>query len=165
MPSSMQLWVPTLQAVGIPATEDSEGGNNIGGFITPISVNPSNWTRSYAVSGYINPLPPRSNLHILPNATVTRIIFADGSGDRRASGVEWATNRDAPKRTINVSKEVLLAAGVIGSPQILMHSGVGPKDVLDPVGIQTVVELPGVGQHVQEHLVRQLCNDCHAIGS
>jgi choline dehydrogenase-like flavoprotein len=52
-----------------------------------------------------------------------------------------------------VNKEVLLSGGVVGSPQILMLSGVGPKDVLDAAGITVRVDLPGVGQHIQEHLV------------
>lgn len=55
---------------------------------------------------------------------------------------------------MNVTKEVILAGGSIGSPQVLMLSGVGPKDVLQAVNIPVNVELPGVGQHLQDHIVR-----------
>ena len=55
--------------------------------------------------------------------------------------------------TYDTTKEVILAGGAIGSPQVLMLSGVGPKDVLDAVNIAVNVELPGVGQHLQDHIV------------
>lgn len=70
-----------------------------------------------------------------------------------ASGVEFAATRGGAKKTVNVRKEVILAGGAIGSPHILMHSGVGPKDVLNAAGVTVNVELPGVGQHLQDHIV------------
>ncbi|TFK37403.1 alcohol oxidase [Crucibulum laeve] len=147
-------WLPTLETAGIPAAEDSSGGRSIGGFIPPSSINPSNWTRSYSKSAYIDPLPPRSNLHILYNTTVTRIVFADNvtGGNVTASAVEYATSSTSGVKTVNVKKEVILAGGVIGSPQILQLSGIGPKDILDTANVGVKVELPGVGQHLQDHL-------------
>ncbi len=55
---------------------------------------------------------------------------------------------------MNVRKEVIIAGGAIGSPHILMASGVGPRDVLEAAGVPVNVELPGVGQHLQDHIVR-----------
>ena len=55
--------------------------------------------------------------------------------------------------TMNVRREVILAGGSLGSPKILLHSGVGPKDVLDAAGVPLKLELPGVGQHLQDHMV------------
>lgn len=57
---------------------------------------------------------------------------------------------------MTVNKEVILAGGAIGSPHVLMHSGIGPKDVLTAAGVDVVLELPGVGQHLQDHIVRSL---------
>jgi len=97
-------------------------------------------------------------LQIVPNAMVTRVIFSNSSapGNLTASAVEYASARNAPKKKITVRKEVLLAGGSVGSPSILMHSGVGPKDVLQTAGVQLLAELPGVGQHLQDHLSTQI---------
>lgn len=146
----MSSWIPTLQNIGIPESPDPSGGETFGGFIATSAINPTNWTRSHSRAAYIDPLPPRSNLHILANATVTKILF---DGNLTATGVQFARSRGGPITTINVRKEVLLAAGAIGSPNILMHSGVGPRDVLVAAGVDVKLDLPGVGQHLQDHIV------------
>jgi choline dehydrogenase-like flavoprotein len=88
--------------------------------------------------------------------TVTRIIFSGDStqGNLTATQVEYSTADGAPKKTVNVGKEVILAGGAVGSPQILMLSGVGPQDVLKAAGVNVSLVLPGVGNHLQDHLVR-----------
>jgi choline dehydrogenase-like flavoprotein len=70
-----------------------------------------------------------------------------------AYAVEYALNGGAETLSVGVKKEVILAGGTIGSPAVLLYSGVGPKDVLDAAGVPVVSELPGVGQHMQDHLV------------
>lgn len=149
-------WLQTLGNVGIPSSNDPDGGNGWGAFVATSAINPTNWTRSYSRSAYIDPLPPRSNLDILPNAMVTRVIFASNSpaGNLTANSVEFATSRTAPRQTVNVTKEVILAGGALGSPHVLLHSGIGPKDVLQNAGVPLIYELPGVGQHLQDHIVR-----------
>jgi choline dehydrogenase-like flavoprotein len=57
-----------------------------------------------------------------------------------------------------VNKEVILAGGSIGSPAVLLYSGIGPKDVLSDAGVDLVSELPGVGQHLQDHFVSEPCS-------
>ncbi|PPQ80723.1 hypothetical protein CVT25_001843 [Psilocybe cyanescens] len=148
-------WTSSLERAGVPTLPNPNGGVTLGGFITPSSINPSNWTRSYSRSAYIDPLPPRANLHILPDSTVLRLVLGDETdktGEHKATGVEFAKDAQAAKSTVNVKKEVILAGGPLGSPKVLMHSGVGPKDVLEDAGVQVKVELPGVGQHLQDHL-------------
>ncbi|THH19125.1 hypothetical protein EW146_g1976 [Bondarzewia mesenterica] len=151
-------WIPTLSALGVPESSNAYGGSNWGAFIATSTINPTNWTRSYSRSAYVDPLPPRSNLQILPNAFVTRILFSNSSSSNNltASAVEYAANRTATLQSVNVHKEVVLAAGAIGSPAILMYSGVGPKDVLSAAGVGVKSALPGVGQHLQDHLSTQL---------
>ncbi|QRW02509.1 GMC oxidoreductase [Ceratobasidium sp. AG-Ba] len=152
-------WTATLDWIGIPPSPDANGGSGWGGFIATSSINPTNWTRSYSRSAYIDPLGPRPNLAILPNATVTRILWApqkDGNGKAIASGVEFASDRGAPRRTVNARKEVILAGGAIGSPNIAMHSGIGPRNVLERLNIPVVYELPGVGAHLQDHLATEV---------
>lgn len=150
-------WSKTLQAANLPISSDPYGGDNWGGFIALSAINPSNFTRSYARSAYIDPLPPRANLDVLPNATVTRVIFdTSNSSAIKATSVEFAASSSAARQTVTVNKEVILAGGAIGSPHVLMHSGIGPKDVLTAAGVDVVLELPGVGQHLQDHIVRSL---------
>ncbi|KAF8891902.1 hypothetical protein CPB85DRAFT_1566189 [Mucidula mucida] len=130
-------------------------GETWGAYITQSFINPTNWTRSYTRSAYIDPLPPRSNLDILADATVTRIVFEKSSstGNLTATGVEYAASAGAATSSVSVKKEVILAGGVIGSPQVLMLSDIGPTDVLESAGVTVQNALPGVGQHVQDHLV------------
>jgi choline dehydrogenase len=110
-------------------------------------------TRSYSKAAYLDPVIERPNLDILVNTTVTRIIFAGGDGDLEATGIEFAESADGPRKSVAAQREVILAAGVVGSPQILMLSGIGPKDVLEAAGVSMKQELPGVGQHLKDHLV------------
>ncbi|KAF9035616.1 mala s 12 allergen [Panaeolus papilionaceus] len=147
-------WLPTLSAAGIPAIDDAYSGNNIGGFFALSTINPSNWTRSYSKSAYIDALPSLSNLHVLSGATVSRIVFADNivAGNRQASAVEFSTEKGGQVYSVNVGKEVVLSGGAMGSPHVLMVSGVGPRDVLEAAGVDVKVELPGVGQHLMDHL-------------
>jgi choline dehydrogenase len=140
--------------VGITGGDDTYGGQNLGAYISNSAINPANWTRSYSRSGYLDPLPPRSNYAVLANAHVTRILFDFDSpeNDRTANAVEYTQDGGASKKIVKVKKEVILASGTVGSPTVLMYSGVGPKDVLTAAGVAPVLDLPGVGQHLQDHL-------------
>ncbi|KAF9524415.1 mala s 12 allergen [Crepidotus variabilis] len=147
-------WLPTLEAAGIPSTDDAYSGNNLGAFFATSAINPTNWTRSYSRSAHIDTLPPRSNLHILSGATVERIVFSNSTSQSglMASSLEFSTSNGTAKQTVAVSQEVILSGGAYGSPHILQVSGVGPRDVLEAVSVPVQVELPGVGQHFQDHL-------------
>ncbi|KIY66684.1 GMC oxidoreductase [Cylindrobasidium torrendii FP15055 ss-10] len=142
------LWKPALESVGVAAFEDNGAGETWGGVVVPSFINPSNWTRSYSRSSYLDTLPSRSNLVVVPETTVTRLNFEDLS----AHSVSWSAD-NGKNGTVQVRKEIILAAGVIASPQLLMVSGVGPADVLDGAGVDVVLDLPGVGQHIQDHLL------------
>jgi choline dehydrogenase len=147
-------WTPTLENLGLPALKEPNGGITIGAFVAPSWINPSNRTRSYSKAAYLDPVLSRPNLSVLVNATATRIILTNSSGTLTATGVEFANFASAPRQTVSAKREVILAAGVIGSPQLLMLSGIGPRDVLEGANISVQVELPGVGQHLQDHVVR-----------
>ncbi|KAI0820655.1 GMC oxidoreductase [Trametes gibbosa] len=150
-------WTSTLSDIGVAVSDDAYGGENWGAFIATSSINPTNWTRSYSRSAYIDPLPPRPNLAVLPNATATRIIFdTSNQANLTATGVEWASSSGADRQTIKVNKEVILAGGAVGSPHLLQLSGVGPADVLKAAGVAVKLDLPGVGQHVQDHISTQV---------
>jgi len=149
-------WTPTMNAIDIITSSNPDGGDGWGAFVATSAINPANWTRSYSRSAYIDPLPPRSNLAILPNATVTRLVLANSTSGLTATSVQYASQKGATTNSVNVNKEVILAAGAIGSPQVLMVSGVGPRDVLEAAGVTVQVELPGVGQHLQDHIYAEV---------
>lgn len=141
--------------MGIGTSASMYGGENLGADVSTSCINPSNWTRSYSRSGYLDPLPDRGNYDVLANAHVTRLVFDNSTSfNKTASAVEYTTDSGSTKLQVKVNKEVILASGTIGSPAVLLHSGVGPKDVLSEAGVDLVSELPGVGQHLQDHFVR-----------
>ena len=138
-------WIGTLTAQGITPAPDPYNGQPWGAFISTSAINPTNWTRSYSRSAYIDPYY-RPNLHILTNAPVSKVLL-DGT---TAVGVQYGTDL----KTVKAAKEVILSAGAVGSPAILLRSGIGPEDILKSAGVPTLVSLPSVGQHLQDHLVR-----------
>ena len=147
-------WSTATENAGIADSQNTYGGENWGAYVSTSCINPANWTRSYSRTGYLDPLPPRPNYDVLANAHVTRLLFDSSSstGNLSASAVEYSPDGGASKLTVNVKKEVILAGGTIGSPAVLLYSGVGPKDVLSAARVDLVSELPGVGQHLQDHL-------------
>jgi choline dehydrogenase len=95
--------------------------------------------------GYLRPAMKRPNLRVVTRAHTERVLFEG----RRAVGV--AFTRDGTPETVRARREVVLCGGAIGSPQILMLSGVGPGEHLAGLGIEVVHDLPGVGQNLQDH--------------
>ncbi|KAL4219847.1 hypothetical protein ACF0H5_020258 [Mactra antiquata] len=115
------------------------------GFLEP-QVNVVNGRRASTLHALLRPAMTRSNLHVVAEAHVTNIEF-DG---QRASGVTFV--RNGIKTSVHANKEIILSAGAIGSPQILMLSGIGPKAHLEKLYIQVIADLP-VGQNLQDHLL------------
>ncbi|KAF8319793.1 alcohol oxidase [Clavulina sp. PMI_390] len=94
---------------------------------------------------------PKSNLDILTSAQVTKILF-DTTGDIPvATGVEYARDASSPRFQVKAKKEVIISGGSIGSPHILLHSGIGDAAELTKLGIPIVKDLPDVGKHMQDH--------------
>ncbi|GAA4412244.1 GMC family oxidoreductase N-terminal domain-containing protein [Nibrella viscosa] len=102
--------------------------------------------RASGATAFICPVLTRPNLTVISEAQVTRVIIRDG----RAVGVEFV--RNGATEQIMVEKEVIVSAGALQSPKILMLSGVGPADHLTSMGIPVAADLPGVGQNLQDHI-------------
>ena len=109
-------------------------------------VTQENGQRCSSAKGYLTPALTRPNLTVLTKALVEKIEIHDGV----ATGVKLQL--DGQSIELNARKEVLLSAGAINSPQVLMLSGLGPKEHLAEKGIETKADLPGVGQNLQDHL-------------
>lgn len=153
-------FVKAAEQVGLNKVSDFNSTKRKGlGFY---QVTQENGQRCSTAKGYITPALSRSNLTVLTKALVEKILIEDNV----AVGVQLQLNGQTLELTAN--KEVLLCAGAINSPQVLMLSGIGPKEHLTDKGIDTKVDLPGVGQNLQDHLdaiVQHRCKtrDSYAI--
>ena len=129
---------------GIPKVDDFNRGDNEGcGYF---HVNQKTGIRWNTSKGFLRPVRHRGNLQIETHAMVERLLL-DG---KRVTGL--ILRQQGQRRVIEAAREVILAAGAIGSPQILQLSGIGPGGVLHRFGIDVLHELSGVGQNLQDHL-------------
>jgi choline dehydrogenase len=129
---------------GIPKVDDFNRGNNEGcGYF---HVNQKTGVRWNTSKGFLRPVRHRRNLEVETHAVVQRLLL-DG---KRVTGL--VVRQHGQERAIRVGREVILAAGAIGSPQIMQLSGIGPGAVLRLLGIEMRHELPGVGENLQDHL-------------
>jgi choline dehydrogenase-like flavoprotein len=103
--------------------------------------------RSYSATGYLLPNANRSNLKVLTEAMATKIVL-DGNV---AAGIEFS--HEGKTHTVKASKEVVLSAGVIQSPQLLELSGIGDPEVLKAAGVELKVENNRVGKNFQDHVL------------
>ncbi|WP_405983625.1 GMC family oxidoreductase [Streptomyces sp. NBC_00872] len=101
--------------------------------------------RQSAADAYLRPAMSRANLDVVTDALVLRLVVADG----RCRGVEYA--KDGETRSVECAEEVVVTAGTIGSAQLLLLSGIGPADHLRAVGVDVVLDLPGVGANLHDH--------------
>ncbi len=132
------------QELGIPYNHDFNGARQAGiGFY---QLTQKNARRSSAATGYLGEAAGRANLTVRTGVEVLRIVVEKG----RAVGVEIAEN--GGKLLLRAEREVIVSSGAIGSPRLLMLSGIGPADHLESVGVDVVHDLPGVGGNLQDHL-------------
>ncbi|NKB55982.1 MAG: choline dehydrogenase [Alphaproteobacteria bacterium] len=130
--------------VGIPRNDDVNGAEQEGvGYFQQTVCKGRRWSTAV---GYLNPARGRKNLDIVTKAQTTRIRIENG----RVQGVDTLVG--GVTRQFDAKGEVILSAGAIGSPQLLMLSGIGPGEQLSEFGIPVAKELAGVGANLQDHL-------------
>ncbi|KAG6837351.1 hypothetical protein H0H93_010953 [Arthromyces matolae] len=130
---------------------DQNSGNSIGLGWVQATVNGS--TRSSSATSYLAPkYLARHNLDVLLNVRVSRVLQTGISGSKPTFlSVEYRSNSDGTIRNITAGKEVILSAGSLGSPHILLNSGIGNSTSLEALGIKPTLNLPDVGQHMVDH--------------
>ena len=143
-PNEMSLrLVEAITATGLQANADFNGAEQPGtGLYQVTQRRGMRWTTA---DGYINPARKRSNFSVLTNTLVLRVRIENGA----AVGVE--AERDGQTGFIRANKEVIVSAGAINTPQLLMLSGIGPADHLAGHGIPVIVDNPNVGGHYMDH--------------
>jgi len=140
----LDAFADACEAAGIPRTDDFNRGNNEG--VGYFQVNQRAGWRWNTASAFLKPVQSRRNLQVMTGAQADRVLIENG----RAVGV--AFTRAGQPQEVRANAEVILAAGAIGSPQLLQLSGIGPGGVLADFGIQVQHEMPGVGANLQDHL-------------
>ena len=140
----LNAWASAADQAGIPTIDDFNRGNNEGN--SYFHLNQKAGQRWNTVRGFIRPILDRPNLTVVTYATAQRLILQQ----KKVIGVEILRN-EVPMR-LGARREVILAAGAIGSPLLLQRSGIGPGDILSQNGIEPTVEQPHVGKNLQDHL-------------
>ncbi len=137
--SYWQPFVDAAAATGVPRIDDYNGAEMEGAALLQATTRKGR--RHSAADAFLKPVRKRDNLTLQTDAHVRRILIERG----RATGVEHA------RGSVRAAREVILAAGAYGSPQLLMLSGVGPAEQLREHGLEVLVDNANVGQHLQEH--------------
>ncbi len=147
-----EAFLRAAQEYGIPYNHDFNGRVQAG--VGHYQVTVRNGRRSSAASAYLKPVLERSNLTVRTGAPVLRVVVEQG----RAVGVEIAGA--GGREAVRCDREVLVTSGAIGSPRLLLLSGIGPADELAAIGIAPVHDLPGVGRNLQDHLDLYAIAEC-----
>jgi choline dehydrogenase len=139
-----RLFIKAAQQRGIPFNADVNGAVQDGCCL--YQTNTRNGRRSSSASAYLAQAGARPNLHIQTGSNVLKLLIEAG----HAVGVEYVARGRVVR--VNATREVILCAGAVGSPRLLMLSGIGPATHLRSVGVDVQVDLPGVGRNLQDHI-------------
>ena len=153
-PPISEAFLRAGQEYGMPYNADFNGARQEG--VGHYQVTVRDARRCSTATAYLKPARGRANLTVITNAHIMRIVVEHG----RAVAVEMARHR-GPLETIRAEREIIVTSGAIGSPRLLLLSGVGPADHLKAVGIRPVHELPGVGENMQDHLDLYAIAECN----
>ncbi|MHA1524096.1 MAG: GMC family oxidoreductase [Alphaproteobacteria bacterium] len=141
-----EAWFRACQEMGLPFNPDFNGATQEG--VGYFQLTQKNARRSSAATGYLKPARTRKNLTVQSGALVTRIILEKG----RATGVEMVKKRGGAPAIMRAAREIIVCSGAIGSPKLLLQSGIGAPDHLAAIGVTPLHDLPGVGQNLQDHV-------------
>ncbi len=144
----LDAWRDAAEACDIPKIEEFNRGDNFGNAY--FQMNQKRGSRWSAVRAYLDPIRDRRNLTIITEAHVQKLVMKTDDQGQRCHGIEVKTPQGL--ETFAASREVLLSAGAVGSPQILQLSGIGAPDLLASREVKVAHALPGVGENLQDHL-------------
>jgi choline dehydrogenase len=145
----LDAWRDAAEECGIPKIREFNRGDNFGNAY--FQVTQRRGVRWSGTKAFLRPVAHRPNLKVLTEAHVQRIRIDSRDGVKRATGLDVRLGQ-GETQLVEARREVILAAGSIGSPQILQLSGVGPGSLLQQHGIPVLHDLPGVGENLHDHL-------------
>jgi choline dehydrogenase len=146
----LDAFAQAAQEAGIPATTDFNRGNNEG--VGYFEVNQRGGIRWNASKAFLRPVVKRPNLQVWTGAQVSRLLIEHGGDRPRVTGIEALPVQGGEPVQAFATREVVMAAGAVGTPQILQLSGIGPEALLGRLGVPLQHALPGVGGNLQDHL-------------
>jgi choline dehydrogenase-like flavoprotein len=147
-------YLRAAQEAGLPFNPDFNGRRQDGCGYYQLTIRGGR--RCSAAVAYLKPVSNRTNLEVRTGVMTARVVLEHG----RAVGVEVIGRRGAPPERLHAEREVVLSAGAVGSPKLLLLSGIGPADDLAALGIPVVHDLPGVGRNLQDHLDLYVISEC-----
>ena len=146
-----QAWNETFARLGWNTHADPIAGRKVGAFTPPLSVDGKTGQRGYAGAYYTQDVAERKNLHLLTETMVERVILTKSEdGQVTATGIQIRT-KDGQQLKVSATREVIISAGSLNSPQLLELSGIGAADLLQKHNIPVVLDLPAVGENLQDH--------------
>ncbi|KAJ6451743.1 GMC oxidoreductase [Mycena sanguinolenta] len=143
---AQEPWLTALETLGVHRIEDPLAGEDVGVFLAPSTIDGVSITRSYAATAYYVPVSNRSNLVVLTGAEATRIISFKTDETVEATAVEFLLDGETHNVSVNSGGEVIVSTGTIKTPQLLELSGIGDPQILNTLGVDVNVNLPGVGE-------------------
>ena len=148
-----KAWYLAFRSLGLDTKTDPFSGQVIGGYNNPVTVDAASKERSYSAVAYYKPASKRSNLRLLTGSIVDEILIerSNSEDDVTAMGVRFSNSEGLQEA--HARKETILAAGAFQSPKLLELSGIGSADLLRQHDIDVVVDNPGVGENLQDHLL------------
>jgi choline dehydrogenase len=163
IPAAAQF-VDAAKAAGIPPGDyNGRDRTRPEGVASLFQTTTKDGKRSSTFHAFLEPVMDRENLVVIPYARVQRVLLEDSPDGLVATGVEYRTSAGTLE-TVTATREVVVSAGAIGSPQLLLLSGIGPEDELAEVGIACVLDLPDVGKHLKDHLHAPMVFEAPGIG-
>jgi len=147
-----ETFIKAANEQNIKTNTDFNGAFQTGAGYYQITTN--HWLRSDTDICFLKPALKRSNLTVLTNTLVTKILIKN----KKVIGVK--VSKSGNTKTIKCNKEVILSAGTINSPQLLQISGIGNQKHLNKIGVKTIIDLPEVGENLQDHLQCQIIYKC-----
>ncbi|OQE43059.1 hypothetical protein PENCOP_c003G04783 [Penicillium coprophilum] len=151
-----KAWNETFAQLGWETDADPLDGHKLGAFTCPLSVDSKTGARGYAAAYYSPDVAARPNLRLLTETMVERILFKEENGEVIATGVQVKTQGTPNPYQIIATKEVVLCAGSLNSPQLLELSGIGRADLLQAHDIPVIIDNPAVGENLQDHAITSI---------
>ncbi|RDL41218.1 GMC oxidoreductase [Venustampulla echinocandica] len=145
IPTHQDGWIPTMNRLGIETNKEYLGGNLLGVSYSPNSIDPTHYNRSYSANSYLPLAGPQ--LTVMTEKIVAKVNMKEDGCGYRASGVTLTDGTFIAAR-----REVILSAGSFQSPGLLEHSGIGNRAILAKAGVEQLIDLPGVGENLQDHI-------------
>jgi choline dehydrogenase-like flavoprotein len=160
-----RAFVEAAVAAGIP-TGDYNGRDRGGpaGLVSLLQTTARDGKRASTYHAFLEGEPEtRPNLTVITEAHVTRILLHAESGVLRAEGVEYQAD-DGSRQVVRADREVVICAGAVGSPHLLMLSGIGPREQLESLDVACLLDAPEVGRHLKDHLQLALMFSAPGLG-